>query len=270
MRGPQPQHPRPPTRPPTPSCSNGFFGRPGENCLPCPTGAVCYGYVSEVVPTFPSLADGYVVAAAGLHYYPIPLPGFFDLNDTLKGICPAGSGVPGRDSCVVGCSPPEACAGGNLCAAGYASKAPTFRCGSCDKGFYASGGRCIKCSSSPVMLVVGIALIVIAAGGAGYFLSRKGINLAFLSIGVDFFQVLAMFSNAQIAWPPALAQMWTILSAFSEWGPLRRELRVPPSLQRWHGLLLLPPPRPPPPRQTSTLISWRLVRQRGGPWAASD
>ena len=32
---------------------------------------------------------------------------------------------------------------------------------------------------------------------AGYLLSRKQVNLAFLSIGVDYFQILAIFANSK-------------------------------------------------------------------------
>jgi hypothetical protein len=78
----------------------------------------------------------------------------------------------------------------NSCADGYASLPPMFRCSSCATGFYpGSSGECIKCPSSPAALFIGFAIIIAAVAGIGYFLSRKGVNLAFISIGVDFFQV---------------------------------------------------------------------------------
>jgi hypothetical protein len=46
-----------------------------------------------------------------------------------------------------------------------------------------------------------ILLFVVVALGcclAGYFLSRKQVNLAFLSIGVDYFQILAIFANSKV------------------------------------------------------------------------
>ena len=45
-----------------------------------------------------------------------------------------------------------------------------------------------------------IMIVVLAA--AGYILNRNSVNIAFLSIGIDYFQVLAMFSRSNIAWPP--------------------------------------------------------------------
>ena len=33
------------------------------------------------------------------------------------------------------------------------------------------------------------------------FLNSKAVNLAFVSIGVDYFQVLAMFANSRVQWP---------------------------------------------------------------------
>ena len=38
--------------------------------------------------------------------------------------------------------------------------------------------------------------VVLCIGG--WLLNRKNVNIAFLSIGVDYFQVLAMFSNAKV------------------------------------------------------------------------
>ena len=220
-------------------CSNGYFGNTGEECLPCPVGAQCLGYVASVTAS----ANG--DAMAGISHYPNPLPGFYNLNGSMASLCPALAVVPGRDVCIVACSPPGACAGGNLCSAGYASKVPAYRCGSCASGFYPNGNGCVACPSSPATLFIAAALIIIGEGPggreppnsfvsphlstfsrpghalcsgvaiAGYFLNSKGVNLAFLSIGVDFFQVLAMFAAAQVSWPPALLQLWNLLSAFN-------------------------------------------------------
>jgi hypothetical protein len=55
--------------------------------------------------------------------------------------------------------------------------------------YYRRGGECLKCPSLAWILIV---VFIVAAVGlclVGYFLSRKQIHLAFLSIGVDYFQV---------------------------------------------------------------------------------
>jgi hypothetical protein len=104
-------------------CKEGYFGHINETCAKCPpVGVVCPGMQPE---------------AAGpiLRYpYPVPLPGFFNLNDTMRADCPDGSGYPGRDVCIVACSNADSCLGDNYCAAGYVSKAPHFRCASCATG----------------------------------------------------------------------------------------------------------------------------------------
>ncbi len=48
-----------------------------------------------------------------------------------------------------------------------------------------------------------------------YVLNRKSVNIAFLSIGIDYFQVLAMFSRSNVKWPEQLNQFFLMLSAFN-------------------------------------------------------
>ncbi len=48
-----------------------------------------------------------------------------------------------------------------------------------------------------------------------YILNRKSVNIAFLSIGIDYFQVLAMFSRSNVKWPEQLNQFFLMLSAFN-------------------------------------------------------
>jgi hypothetical protein len=93
--------------------------------------------------------------------------------------------------CMVPCSPSSACIGDNICAVGYASLPPMYRCASCASGYYVSAGNCIKCPDSPYALVIGFILVVMAAAGLAAFLNRKGVNVAVLSLGVDYFQVRA-------------------------------------------------------------------------------
>jgi hypothetical protein len=78
--------------------------------------------------------------SGGYHSYPIPQPGFYNLNGTMNSACPAAVQVPGKDVCVVACTPPGACLADNVCAPAYRSIAPTFRCSSCNVGFYSLNG----------------------------------------------------------------------------------------------------------------------------------
>jgi hypothetical protein len=107
---------------------------------------------------FDSLQGGY-------HSYPIPGPGFFNLNST-NGMwaaceqkmrpappqgcaadapaCPAPSAGACSlhcEACVVACVPPEACLGDNVCAPAYRSLPPFYRCSSCNEGFYSLNGK---------------------------------------------------------------------------------------------------------------------------------
>ena len=56
--------------------------------------------------------------------------------------------------------------------------------------------------------------ILICVVGA-YILDQRDFNLAFLFIPVDYFQVLALFSKADIKWPPALLQILYAMQFFN-------------------------------------------------------
>ena len=66
---------------------------------------------------------------------------------------------------------------------------PYFGCGSCAPQFFMRKGLCVACPASPPAQLVGLLLVVLLVGGAGYALNHAGITVGFLSIGVDFFQV---------------------------------------------------------------------------------
>src|SRR5690606_13865145 len=97
----------------------------------------------------------------------------------------------GREQCPLfePCEPAESCLGNNTCAQGYDGA----RCMFCARGFYRVSGECVKCSDSPWAVVIVFGLGAIAALAVAYTLNKKNINLALISIGIDYFQVLAMF-----------------------------------------------------------------------------
>jgi len=143
-------------------CAPGQFGLDGQFCLPCPVGADCAGYDTDVRRSMP----------------PAPEAGFFNLNssDDLTGNmtdaeCPTQKQVPTRDVCVVACEPQWACVGENYCAVGYASKAPMYRCGSCNDGFYRRAGECVKCPDNPWILIVAFVLMALFACAFGFWLN---------------------------------------------------------------------------------------------------
>ena len=211
-------------------CNQGFYAKLNETCLPCPaqypdepqlTGARCVGYDTKAA----KFEDRFK--------YPIANKGWYNFNssdsNTLKwgapgesqmSACPDDGPIDtgrasGRDLCIAPCEPAEACIGNNLCAFGYASKPPGWGCSSCDTGFYKRAGSCVKCPDSPWALVIGFTLLVVAMGVLGFFLNSKGVNIAVISIGIDFFQVLAIFATSGVKWPPVVKELLHVLSAFN-------------------------------------------------------
>jgi hypothetical protein len=190
-------------------CGAGFFGRIGETCEACPSpGATCPGYNSSVAPS--TLGGLLTNADDAPNAYPVAIPGFYSLSRTCvvtyhadgsvadacvvvnaSSACPpdVAAEFPGRDTCIVACRPAAACLGANTCAPGYMSAAPYYGCGSCAPGYFAQNGACAACTGSPVGLLVGLLLLVLLLGAAGYAANRKGVTLGFVSISIDFCQV---------------------------------------------------------------------------------
>jgi hypothetical protein len=81
--------------------------------------------------------------------------------------------------------------------------------------YYRIGGACRKCPNNPWLLIGGFFLAIIGVAILGYILNRKSVNVAFLSIGVDYFQVLAMFARSNVKWPPDLQKLYLAMSAFN-------------------------------------------------------
>ena len=122
----------------------------------------------------------------------------------------------------VPCDPKWACTGNNTCSVGYDG----WRCSECDKCFkvnpedkcrryYKRAGECVECPDNPWILAVGFLAAVIAACIAGYIVNKKHLHLAFLSIGVDYFQILAIFANSRVQWPPLVKEIFHMMSVFN-------------------------------------------------------
>jgi hypothetical protein len=157
----------------------GYFGRAGETCAPCPAGAICVGFDTRRGPQN--------VVDPGVHMYPIPVIGFYNMNTSdaltsgMDAACPPAVAAlfPGRkDVCIVRCDPPEACLGDNVCAPQYTSDAPYYRCATCARGFYKRATTCVKCPDSVAAVVVVAILIILGGGGVAYFLNKARINIA--------------------------------------------------------------------------------------------
>ncbi|KAH9252082.1 hypothetical protein BASA81_010064 [Batrachochytrium salamandrivorans] len=89
------------------------------------------------------------------------------------------------------------------------------RCSLCTASeYYRLNGECIACPDNPALvfslfIIAGLAVILFA-----YWFQKKKINLAFISIGVDYFQVLAVLSSTNVPWPPMIRAIFQIFSIF--------------------------------------------------------
>ena len=173
-------------------CEPGDWGVDGELCLECMRGAECAGYGAEPV----SQVEWWIQNATD------------DQCDPLRRQ-PASH----REYCpqTIPCEPKLACAGENECTLGYAGE----RCATCAFGYYKRAGFCEECPKNPLILVIGMvsAAVVLCAGG--YILNKNSVNLAFVSIGVDYFQILALFATSRVTWPATIKEIFTLMSAFN-------------------------------------------------------
>jgi len=129
--------------------------------------------------------------------------------------CPPGMLIPGRDLCIVPCMPPTSCLADNICAEAYTSKAPMYRCASCAKGFYRRNGECERCPQNSAAQFIILLFMAMIAAAVAYWMNRFNINPAFISIGLDYFQVIAIFAQSKVPWPAVIKDLFYILSAFN-------------------------------------------------------
>ncbi len=131
------------------SCPSGFFGRGGEACTVCPSGAMCLGRGSD----------------------PVALPGFFPTSRTV----------------FVPCTPPGACAGGHTAASGLVGCTRLYAgalCGQCSHAAYRVGTECIACPNTEWVLFLVLGLAFSGSLLAVWYIRKKRISMAGLSVGV--------------------------------------------------------------------------------------
>jgi hypothetical protein len=118
------------------------------------------------------------------------------------------------------------------------------RCALCTSGtHYRLDGKCEPCPSDPVVLIILLVCAVVCACIGGYVLGQKRFNMAFLSIGVDYIQVLALFAGSDIKWPGWMKRMFQILSFFNfNVDVTAPECLVPdlPFEIKWYAMMGLP------------------------------
>lgn len=173
--------------------SNGVDGAVQELCAPCPAGATCPGGAVEPIANV-----GYYI---GYEAFVSVVNGSTVL--THDDGCPPELALTRPQGCLLPqpCSPPESCTGNDTCSFEYVSAPPLYRCNSCSKGYFRIANSCRKCPNNVWLLIVGFFVVIVVAGAVGYVLNRKAVNIAFLSIGMDYFQVVAMFARSvSVGW----------------------------------------------------------------------
>jgi hypothetical protein len=149
-------------------------------CYPCPTGATCLG--SENLP--------------------IALPGFMKMRNN--------TGNSANEIKFLPCSPVSACQGGGKCATGY--ETPQDSCVGCVDGYYKLSGECKKCPqlAGVYLALYGGAILVFAI--FGLLLVKKGPSIAVVGVGVDYYQILSIFTAFDIRWPAPVKTVLNIVS----------------------------------------------------------
>ena len=99
---------------------------------------------------------------------------------------------------------------------GQCSCGPSSRCVLCTAGtHYRLDGKCEECPQNMELVFAGFFVGIFLAIVAAYILDKKKFNLAFIIIPVDYFQVLALMSRADIRWPKLLLQILRALQFFN-------------------------------------------------------
>lgn len=201
------------------ACQLGYYGlfAPGhQRCLPCPKGAECKGGIGQA----PRAMKG---------FYNLALPARYDsttasTDDTaLRSVRSLAAECPERVreanaaqdiACIMPCEPPVACMEDNLCAAGYESRYPTYRCSSCAKNYFRSAGVCIPC---PVMgtgaiLVLILGLLLVA--GTMFLFSSNTIRLCTINTVLEYAQLISLLQGPTLPWPASIKETLKAMSIF--------------------------------------------------------
>jgi hypothetical protein len=142
------------------------------------------------------------------------------------------------------CSRCELTAHANGTLIGHCVCTHPVRCALCTVGtHYRINNKCDKCPDNPELLFIGFGVAVVFAVIGGYILNRKKFNLAFLSIGVDYFQVLAIFGSTDINWPDEILQFFRWMRFFNVNIDVTAPECLMPNLEyetKWWGTMMLP------------------------------
>ena len=220
------------------TCERGWYGQVSEVCVPCPFGAVCdFSGRYNCTAYRGTVCTAYPEPWSDATFWRDDKPADSVLCDPLRRVRPP----PFNGTCPVflRCEPENACLGNNTCATGYTG----FRCSSCAERFYRFDGECKRCPDRDWLLPLLFAVGLIVVGGFGWWLNKKNINLALMSISVDYMQVLALFARSKIEWPQLLKDLFSYMSFFN----FNLDITAPecamPELgygTKWTAIMILP------------------------------
>jgi hypothetical protein len=112
-------------------------------------------------------------------------------------------------------------------------------------GFYRRDNECQRCPDCVACIIVGFIFLVIGICVATVYLDRKDtkFNFSFISIGVDYFQIISLFAQTGIPWPRWMKDLLQVLSIFN----FNIDIAAPECLLpdfdytvKWWGTMFLP------------------------------
>ena len=128
-----------------------------------------------------------------------------------SGFCVNSTGILGES-----CFGDVDCVSGTCQTIGQCECHASTRCVQCTAPtHYRRDGKCQECPKNMALVIAGFFFGIVFLIIGMYYLDRQDFNLAFVSIPVDYFQVLALFSRSDIRWPPALLEILYALRFFN-------------------------------------------------------
>ena len=111
----------------------------------------------------------------------------------------------------VPCDPAVACIGDNMCGVGYVGK----KCNKCDYGYFRTDGYCVGCPENGYLMLGMFLAGIVVVGICLWIINKLKINIGVISIGIDYFQIIGLFSSPKIPWPKQMVTLFDYMSASS-------------------------------------------------------
>jgi len=104
-------------------------------------------------------------------------------------------------------------------------------------------GICEECPDNQWLVLTLFLVAILAIGIGAYFVAKADIQIAPLSLSLDFAQVLAILARSKVPWPPIVLDIFRVLSAFN----LNIDIVAPQCLvpnvgyiAQWTAVMMLP------------------------------